>query len=137
MAKQPQNAISPTREEDYPEWYQQVVRAGDLAETSPVRGCMVIRPWGYSLWENIQRVLDGSQFVLGREVEAFETAFATYLGVPHCVAVNSGTDALAIALRALRVGAGDEVITVAHTAVATVAAIALTGATPVLIAVLT
>lgn len=53
------NAISPTRVENYPEWYQQVVRAADLAELSPVRGCMVIKPWGYSLWENIQHVLDG------------------------------------------------------------------------------
>ena len=52
------NAISPSREEDYPEWYQQVIRGADLAENSPVRGCMVIKPWGYSLWENIQRVLD-------------------------------------------------------------------------------
>ncbi len=55
---QPQTAITPTRVEDYPEWYQQVVRAADLAETSPVRGCMVIKPWGYALWENIQRSLD-------------------------------------------------------------------------------
>src|SRR3954453_23589985 len=52
-------AISPTREENYAEWYQQVIRAADLAETSPVRGCMVIKPWGYALWENVQRVLDG------------------------------------------------------------------------------
>lgn len=51
-------AISPTREENYPEWYQQIVRAADLAENSPVRGCMVIKPWGYSIWENIQRTLD-------------------------------------------------------------------------------
>jgi prolyl-tRNA synthetase len=58
MAKKEQHAISPTRAEDYPEWYQQVVRAADLAEQSPVRGCMVIKPWGYALWENIQRVLD-------------------------------------------------------------------------------
>ena len=58
MAKKPQNAISPTREENYPEWYQQVVRAAELAEAAPVRGCMVIKPWGYGLWENIQRVLD-------------------------------------------------------------------------------
>jgi prolyl-tRNA synthetase len=58
MAKQAQNAISPTREEDYPEWYQQVVKAADLAETSPVRGCMVIKPWGYAIWENIQGELD-------------------------------------------------------------------------------
>src|SRR6516162_8676661 len=58
MAKQPKHAISPTRQEDYPEWYQQVVRAADLAEVSPVRGCMVIKPWGYALWENIQKHLD-------------------------------------------------------------------------------
>ena len=58
MAKQAKTAISPTREEDYPEWYQQVVKAADLAETSPVRGCMVIKPWGYAIWENIQEDLD-------------------------------------------------------------------------------
>ncbi|MCG8583167.1 MAG: proline--tRNA ligase, partial [Pirellulales bacterium] len=52
-------AITPTREQDYPEWYQQVIKAADLAETSPVRGCMVIKPWGYALWENMQSVLDG------------------------------------------------------------------------------
>ncbi|NDV62366.1 proline--tRNA ligase [Puniceicoccales bacterium CK1056] len=51
-------AIQPTREENYPEWYQQVVKAAELAENSPVRGCMVIKPWGYTLWENMQRVLD-------------------------------------------------------------------------------
>lgn len=51
-------AIQPTREEDYPEWYQQVVRSADLAEHSSVRGCMVIKPWGYAIWENIQKVLD-------------------------------------------------------------------------------
>ncbi len=58
MAKKEANAISPTRAENYPEWYQQVIRAADLAEQSPVRGCMVIKPWGYALWENIQRTLD-------------------------------------------------------------------------------
>lgn len=58
MSAQPKTAITPTRHEDYPEWYQQVVRAADLAENSPVRGCMVIKPWGYALWENIQRELD-------------------------------------------------------------------------------
>ena len=58
MAKTPQSAISPTRVEDYPEWYQQVVRAAELAENSPVRGCMVIRPWGYALWENMRMALD-------------------------------------------------------------------------------
>jgi prolyl-tRNA synthetase len=58
LAKAPKTAIVPTRDEDYAEWYQQVVRAAELAETSPVRGCMVIRPWGYALWENMQAQLD-------------------------------------------------------------------------------
>lgn len=58
MAKAPKHAISPTRAENYPEWYQQVIRAADLAEASPVRGCMVIKPWGYALWERMQRALD-------------------------------------------------------------------------------
>ena len=57
MAKQ-ENAITPTRVQDYPEWYQEVIKAAELAETSAVRGCMVIKPWGYAIWENIQRVLD-------------------------------------------------------------------------------
>ncbi|HSX26852.1 MAG TPA: proline--tRNA ligase [Chlamydiales bacterium] len=55
----PKTAITPTRSENYPEWYQGVLKAADLAEHSAVRGCMVIKPWGYSLWENIQRILDG------------------------------------------------------------------------------
>ncbi len=52
------SAISPTRDEDYPEWYLQVVKAAGLAEHSPVRGCMVILPWGYGIWENIQKELN-------------------------------------------------------------------------------
>ena len=52
------HAINPTREQNYPEWYQQVIKASELAEHSPVRGCMVIRPWGYAIWENMQRALD-------------------------------------------------------------------------------
>ncbi|NOY70460.1 MAG: proline--tRNA ligase [Deltaproteobacteria bacterium] len=58
MSKQQKTAISPTRVENYPEWYQQVIRASDMAELSPVRGCMVIKPWGYAIWENISRTLD-------------------------------------------------------------------------------
>src|ERR1700676_2838095 len=54
----PKTALTPTRIEDFPEWYQQVVSAADLAENSDVRGCMVIKPWGYGIWENIQRQLD-------------------------------------------------------------------------------
>lgn len=58
MSQSPTHAISPTRHEDFPEWYQQVIRAADLAENSDVRGCMVIKPWGYALWERMQAVLD-------------------------------------------------------------------------------
>jgi prolyl-tRNA synthetase len=55
MAK---TGITPTREQDYPEWYQQVIKAADMAENSPVRGCMVIKPWGYGIWELMQQALD-------------------------------------------------------------------------------
>jgi prolyl-tRNA synthetase len=61
MAKPTSNektAITPKREDDFPEWYQQVIRAAAMAEPSDVRGCMVIRPWGYGIWENMQRQLD-------------------------------------------------------------------------------
>ena len=51
-------ALSVTREQNFPEWYQAVVRDGDMAETSPVRGCMIIKPWGYGVWERIQGELD-------------------------------------------------------------------------------
>ena len=57
MADQ-KSAVSPRRDEDFPEWYQQVVNAADLAENSDVRGCMVIKPWGYGIWEIMQRQLD-------------------------------------------------------------------------------
>ncbi|HSX04749.1 MAG TPA: proline--tRNA ligase [Rhabdochlamydiaceae bacterium] len=59
MSQKVKTAITPTRAENYAEWYQQVVRAADLAEHSPIRGCMVIKPWGYAIWENIQKALDG------------------------------------------------------------------------------
>ncbi len=60
-------AITPTRSENYPEWYQQVVKGADLAENSDVRGCMVIKPWGYAIWENIQRQLDAMFKATGHE----------------------------------------------------------------------
>lgn len=58
MAKATRTAINPTRAENYPEWYQEVINASDLAENSPVRGCMVIKPWGYAIWELMQQILD-------------------------------------------------------------------------------
>ncbi len=81
----------------------------------------------------VRRVLESSWYILGQEVAAFEAEFARYLGVRDAVGVGSGTDALHLALRACGVGPGDAVITVSHTAVATVAAIELAGAAPVLV----
>lgn len=81
----------------------------------------------------IRRVLDSGWYILGRELEAFEAEFAAYIGVRQAVGAGNGTDALELALRACGVGVGDLVFTVSHTAVATVAAIELIGATPVLV----
>jgi dTDP-4-amino-4,6-dideoxygalactose transaminase len=81
----------------------------------------------------IGRAIDSAQFVLGPEVEAFEERFASYCNVRHCVAVNSGTSALHLALLAAGIGAGNEVITVSMTFVATTAAILLSGAKPVFV----
>lgn len=53
-------AITPTRQADFPEWYQQVIKAADMAENSPVRGCMIIKPYGYAVWENMQRIFDSA-----------------------------------------------------------------------------
>ena len=81
----------------------------------------------------IDRVLESCAFVLGEEVAAFEREFAAYCGVPHAIGVNSGTSALHLALLAVGVGPGDEVLTVPFTFVATVAAIRYTGARPVFV----
>lgn len=85
------------------------------------------------IWSAVAAVFDSTQYVLGREVAAFEDEFAAYCGVRHAVAVNSGTSALHCALLAAGIGPGDEVITVPCTFVATVAAVVYTGAKPVLI----
>ncbi len=82
---------------------------------------------------SIIEVLNRGTYILGQEVMAFERAFAKYCGLPYAVGVGSGTDALILTLRALGIGRGDEVITVSHTAVATVAAILAVGAVPVLV----
>lgn len=81
----------------------------------------------------IARVLESGQFVLGSEVAAFEQEFAAYGGASECVALNSGTSALHLALLAAEIGPGDEVITVPFTFVASVAAIVYAGARPVLV----
>jgi len=79
------------------------------------------------------RAIDGNAFVMGGALEEFETAFAGYCGAAHCVGVASGTDAIELALRAAGIGPGDEVITVPNTFIATVEAICLAGARPVLV----
>ncbi len=81
----------------------------------------------------IAAALDGNRYILGPQTQAFEQEFAAYLGVRFASGVGSGTEALHIAIRACGLGPGDEIITVAHTAVATVAAIELAGAVPVLV----
>lgn len=83
--------------------------------------------------EAIARVLESGQYILGRETAAFEREVAAYFDVSHAIGVASGTNALEIALRACGIGLGDAVVTVSHTAVATVAAIELAGATPVFV----
>ncbi len=103
---------------------------------------MTIKVWDYlKEYENekheihaaIEKVLNSGHLILGESVKNFEEAFAAYCGVKYGIGVNSGTDALFLGLRALGIGTGDEVITVANTAVPTVSAIVSTGATPVFV----
>jgi dTDP-4-amino-4,6-dideoxygalactose transaminase len=81
----------------------------------------------------MQGVLRGARFILGSEVDQFEAEFARFCGVPHCVGVANGTDALHLALRALDIGPGDEVITAANSFIATAIGITSVGATPVFV----
>ncbi len=67
MNKDERTAINPTRMQDYPQWYQEVIKAADLAENSIVRGCMIIKPWGYALWEQIKDILDKKIKATGHE----------------------------------------------------------------------
>jgi dTDP-4-amino-4,6-dideoxygalactose transaminase len=83
--------------------------------------------------EAVRQTLESGWYILGEQAREFEREFAAYLGADRCVGVANGTDALHLALRAVGVGAGDAVITVAHTAVATVAAIEMAGALPLLV----
>jgi dTDP-4-amino-4,6-dideoxygalactose transaminase len=81
----------------------------------------------------IHRVLNSNQFILGDEVRLLEQKFAEYIGTSHSIGVANGTDAIELTLKGLQIGEGDEVITVSHTAVASVAAIENAGAIPVLV----
>jgi dTDP-3-amino-3,4,6-trideoxy-alpha-D-glucose transaminase len=90
-----------------------------------------LEPYLPRLQERLSGVIAGGRYILGPEVEAFEEEFARYLGVAHCIGVANGTDAITIALRALGVGPGDEVICPSFTFYATVEATISAGATPV------
>jgi dTDP-4-amino-4,6-dideoxygalactose transaminase len=81
----------------------------------------------------VHRVFGAGHYILGEEVEAFENEFAKYIGVSSAIGVGNGTDAVYLALKTCGIGPGDEVITVSHTAVATAAAVNLTGANPVFV----
>jgi dTDP-4-amino-4,6-dideoxygalactose transaminase len=81
----------------------------------------------------VSRVLESGWYVMGSELESFEKEFAGYIGVPYCVGVASGTEAIALALMALGIGEGDEVITTCFTAFPTITGIMQAGATPVLV----
>jgi dTDP-4-amino-4,6-dideoxygalactose transaminase len=99
----------------------------NIPQTDPRAGYLARRE---ELDDAIARTLQGGRYILGAEVKAFEEEFARYTGTGHAVGVASGTDAISLALRACGIGPGDTVLTVSHTAVATVAAIELAGATP-------
>jgi dTDP-4-amino-4,6-dideoxygalactose transaminase len=103
---------------------------GPIPQTDPRAGYLAHQP---AIDRAISRVLEGGSYILGKEVESFEAAFADFVGVAHAVGCASGTDAIELALRACNIGAGDLVFTVSHTAVATVAAIERVGAMAVLI----
>jgi dTDP-4-amino-4,6-dideoxygalactose transaminase len=83
--------------------------------------------------EAVARALSSGWYILGNELRAFEAEFAAWLGLPAVIGCGNGTDAIALALRGLGIGPGCTVVTVSHTAVATVAAIEMTGATPLLV----
>lgn len=101
-----------------------------VPQADPLAGYLAAKP---EIDAAVAGVLASGRYILGEAVAGFERGFADYCGVAEAVGVSSGTDAIALALRALGVGPGDGVVTVAHTAVATVAAIEMAGATPVLV----
>jgi dTDP-4-amino-4,6-dideoxygalactose transaminase len=101
-----------------------------IPQANPGAGYQALKP---ELDAAIARVASSGWYILGHELRTFEAEFATWLGVPAVIGCGNGTDAIALALRALGIGPGCTVVTVSHTAVATVAAIEMVGATPLLI----
>ncbi len=101
-----------------------------IPQANPGAGYRALKP---EIDEAVARVLSSGWYILGNELRAFEAEFAAWIGVPAVIGCGNGTDAIALALRGLGIGPGCTVVTVSHTAVATVSAIEMTGATPLLI----
>jgi dTDP-3-amino-3,4,6-trideoxy-alpha-D-glucose transaminase len=101
-----------------------------IPQNSPLANYLSLRP---AIDAALQRVVHSGRYILGPETAAFEREFAEYIGVGYAVGTGSGTDALHLILRALDIGIGDEIITVSHTAMATVAAIEMCNAVPVFV----
>jgi dTDP-4-amino-4,6-dideoxygalactose transaminase len=101
-----------------------------IPQANPGAGYRALKP---EIDEAVARALASGWYVLGQEGRAFEAEFAAWLGLPSVIGCGNGTDAIALALRGLGIGRGRTVITVSHTAVATVAAIEMAGATPLLV----
>src|SRR5215470_4355085 len=113
-----------------PETSAQIFMTGAVLQSDPKANYLAHKR---EIDEAVRQTLDSGRYILGGQVREFEREFAAYLGAKRCLGVGSGTDALHLALRAAGVGAGDVVITVAHTAVATVAAVEMAGASPLLV----
>src|SRR5580692_2872452 len=101
-----------------------------IPQANPGAGYRALKP---EIDAAISRALDSGWYILGQEVRTFEGEFAAWLGAGTAVGCGNGTDAIALALKALGIGAGSTVVTVSHTAVASVTAIEMAGATPLLI----
>lgn len=101
-----------------------------IPQANPGAGYQALKP---EIDDAVGRALSSGWYILGQELKAFEAEFAAWLNVPHVIGCGNGTDAIVLALRALNVGPGCTVVTVSHTAVATVAAVEMAGATPLLI----
>src|SRR5205807_2115166 len=101
-----------------------------IPQASPQAAYLAHQP---GIDEAVARVLHSGWYILGAEVKAFEAEYSAWNQLHSTIGVSNGTDAIVLALRALDIGAGDEVITTPHTASATVAAVELAGATPVLV----
>src|ERR1700733_11785635 len=106
------------------------IPAAVIPQANPGAGYRALQP---EIDRAVARVLSSGWYILGGEVRAFEAEFAAWLGAPAVVGCGNGTDAVALALRGLGIGPGAAVVTVSHTAVATVAAIEMAGATPLLV----